>query len=229
MRLARALLSGALKGTFAKRPNLLLPAAETLVACLPGDCKAAPKDPWGRRRLARMESASLIDLVAITEGTDAKLAKSAASHVLAWPNHFGFDRVVVPAVKQLLQAKTHGGPAFDTLHSACVGHLQQRIAEPLEAPRDWARPTRLGCKCQHCIEVSRFLTDPSLESWTVRAAQQVRTHVEGQLRHACADVECETLRRGSPHSLICKKNQASYKRRVAQREQDIADLAILCR
>src|SRR5262249_9022113 len=37
-----ALLSGALRGTFAKSPGLLLPAAETLVSCLPGDSKMAP-------------------------------------------------------------------------------------------------------------------------------------------------------------------------------------------
>jgi predicted 2-oxoglutarate/Fe(II)-dependent dioxygenase YbiX len=222
-----ALLSGALKGTFATRPNLLLPAAETLVACLPGDSRTAPKDQWGRPRIAHLECASLVDLVAITERTDAALAQRAASHVLAWPKHFGLDRVVVPAVKCLLQAKKRGGPAFDALRSACVGHLQQRIAEPLEAPRDWARPTQLGCKCQHCAELSRFLANPTLEGWTLRAAQQVRTHVEDEIRRARADVECETLRRGSPHSLICKKNQASYKRRVAQRKQDLADITVL--
>ena len=223
-----ALLNGALKGKFARSPKLLLPAAETLVVCLPGDSKTAPKDQWGRPRIARPEGASLIDLVAITEGTDAALAKRAASHVLAWPKHFGLDSVVLPAVKRLLQIKKRGGPAFDALHSACVGHLQQRIAEPLEAPRDWARPTQLGCKCQHCTELSRFLADPSLEGWTLRAAQQVRAHVEDEIRRARADIECETLRRGSPHSLICKKNQASHKRHVAQRKQDLADIAVLC-
>jgi predicted 2-oxoglutarate/Fe(II)-dependent dioxygenase YbiX len=224
-----ALLSGALKGTFATRPKLLLPAAETLVACLPGDSKTAPKDRWGRPRIARPEGASLVDLVAITEGTDAGLAKRAASHVLAWPKHFGLDRVVVPAVKRLLQAKKRSGPAFDALRSACVAHLQQRIAEPLEAPRDWARPTQLGCKCRHCTELSRFLADPSREGWTLRAAQQVRAHIEDEIRRFRADVDCETLRRGSPHSLICKKNQASYKRRVAQRKQDLGDMAVLRR
>src|SRR5438105_8063382 len=34
-------------------------------------------------------------------------------------------------------------------------------------------------------------------------------------------------RRGSPYSLMCTKNQASYDRRAAQREQDLKDLARL--
>jgi predicted 2-oxoglutarate/Fe(II)-dependent dioxygenase YbiX len=224
-----ALLGGALEGPFATRPNLLRSPAEALVACLPGDAKTAPKDQWDRPRIARPEAASLVDLVAITEVADAALAKRAANHVLAWPKHFGLDRVVIPAVKRLLQAKKRGGPAIDALHGACVAHLRQRIAEPLEAPHDWARPTQLGCKCQHCSELSGFLANPGRESWALRAAQQVRAHVEDEIRRAHADVECETLRRGSPHSLICKKNQATYNRRVAQRKQDLADLAVLCR
>ena len=57
--------------------------------------------------------------------------------------------------------------------------------------------------------------------------QQIRTHVESELRRATADVNTETLRKGSPHSLIAVKNQASYKRRVAQRKQDFADLVVL--
>jgi predicted 2-oxoglutarate/Fe(II)-dependent dioxygenase YbiX len=224
-----ALLNGALKGKFATRPILLLPAAECLVAGLPGDSKSAPKDQWGHPRIARPEDANLVDLVTITDGTDAGLAKRAASHVLAWPKHFGLDRVVVPAVKRLLRSKKRGGTALDALHNACVAHLQRRIAQPLEAPRDWGRPAQLRCTCQHCAELSRFLADPSLEGWTLRAAQQVRAHVEDEIRRAHADVECQTLRRGSPHSLICKKNQASYKRRVAQRKQDLADMAVLRR
>jgi predicted 2-oxoglutarate/Fe(II)-dependent dioxygenase YbiX len=224
-----ALLNGALKGAFAKRPNLLLPAAETLVACLPGSSDAAAKDQWGRPRIARPGVAGLVDLIATTDGINAALARRAASHVLAWPRHFGLDGMVVPAVKRLLQAKERRGPALDVLHSACVAHLKQRTAEPLEAPRDWARPSQLGCKCQHCAELSQFLADPGREDWTLRAAQQIRSHVEDEIRSAHADIDCQTLRRGSPHSLVCRKNQASYRRRVAQRKQDLADMAVLCK
>jgi hypothetical protein len=34
-----------------------------------------------------------------------------------------------------------------------------------------------------------------------------------------------TEKRGRPYSLICTKNQASYERRVRQREQDLLDEA----
>jgi len=132
-------------------------------------------------------------------------------------------------MKRLLQSKHRAGPAFEALHNACVIHLKHRIAEPLEAPRDWTRPYKVRCNCQHCSALSSFLADPNEERWTLCAAQQIRTHVEDVIRHAPADVDCETLRRGSPHSLVCTKNQASYRRRVTQRKQDLADMAILKR
>ena len=42
-------------------------------------------------------------------------------------------------------------------------------------------------------------------------------------RDGC-DVDGETERRGSPYSLVCTKNQASYDRRAKQRKQDLDDL-----
>ncbi len=192
----------------------------------------APKDQWGRSQLVRPDSASLVGVIAVVDRIDPALAKRSAEHVLAWPRHFGLDALVVPAMKRLLQSKHRTGNGFTALHDAAVDHLRQRIAEPriaepLEAPRSWARPKTVRCDCEPCKQLSRFLVDPNEECWTLRAAQQIRTHVEYTIRHAPADVDCETVRRGSPHSLICTKNQASYQRRVIQRKLDLADLAIL--
>ena len=224
-----ALLAGALKGAFAKTPTQLLGAAQSLVDQLPGDPASAPKDQWGRPRGGRPDAAFTVHLVDVVDRVDVGLAKKAVAHVLAWPRHFGLDRVLVPAAKRLIQSKRRSRPAFDAVYKAAVAHLETRIAEPLEAPLNWTRPSGIGCRCQHCRELSEFLADSARESWTLRAAQQVRTHVEDEIRRASADVDTETLRRGSPHSLICRKNQASYKRRVAQRKQDLADLAALRR
>jgi hypothetical protein len=100
----------------------------------------------------------------------------------------------------------------------------------LEPPRDWTRPSAIGCQCQHCAELSRFLADAGNQSWTLRAVQNIRTHVENEIRRASADVDTRTERRGSPPpSVISIKNQASYERRVTQRKQDLADLAALRR
>ena len=222
-----ALLVGALKSTFAKKPTKLRGAAQALVGHLPADPASAPKDRWGRPRVAKSDAACVADLVAVVDRVDAGLAKRAADHILAWPRHFDLDRVVVPAVKNVLRARRSTGIAFGTLHAACVAHLDDRIAEPLEAPQDWTRPSSIGCQCQHCSELSKFLADPGSKTWALRAGQQIRTHVDNEIRRASANLDTETLRKGSPHTLIAVKNQGSYKRRVAQRKQDLADLVVL--
>jgi predicted 2-oxoglutarate/Fe(II)-dependent dioxygenase YbiX len=222
-----ALLAGAVDGNFVKKPKLLLVAAEALVSRLPGDPATAPKDQWDRPRIATADAACVASLVAVVDRVDAGIAKDAAVHILAWPKHFGPDDVLVPAVIKLLPVRRSSATAFDALHAACVAHLEARIAEPLEAPQDWTRPSRIGCNCQHCADLSKFLADPGRETWTLRAVQQFRTHVEEVIRRANADLDTETLRKGSPHSLIAVKNQGSYQRRVVQRKQDLADLATL--
>jgi hypothetical protein len=54
-----------------------------------------------------------------------------------------------------------------------------------------------------------------------------RSHVENTIRSAKCDIDMTTEKRGRPYSLICTKNQASYERRVRQREQDLLDEASL--
>ena len=76
-------------------------------------------------------------------------------------------------------------------------------------------------------ERARFLADPARAEWAFRAAETHRRHVEATIRQANCDLDMTTLRKGSPHSLVTTKNQTSYKRRVAQRKNDLAHCARL--
>ena len=96
---------------------------------------------------------------------------------------------------------------------------------PWHRPSDWARPGRVVCQCRHCGELSRFLADPAHETWSLKAPQADRSHVEDTIRKSSCDLDFTTLRRSSPHSLVCTKNQASYERRALQRKKDLEDLS----
>ena len=63
--------------------------------------------------------------------------------------------------------------------------------------------------------------------WRFKAREADRRHVEDSIRQGRHDVDCSTERKGSPHVLVCTKNQASYERRVAQRRADLDDLTRL--
>jgi hypothetical protein len=165
-------------------------------------------------------------LVAL-ERIDAALANQAMDHFLASPQRFPMDAVMLKAILAL-DAEAGGDTqqpeptSVQRLRQAVLAHLDARIAEPLAPPADWRRPAQVSCTCPHCRELSRFLDSPSEPTWRFKAAQRERTHVEHQVRRDQCDLDLSTERRGSPHTLVCTKNQASYLRRVRQRQQDLA-------
>jgi predicted 2-oxoglutarate/Fe(II)-dependent dioxygenase YbiX len=223
-----ALLRAAIAGPFAPEPGPLAAAAAGLIAALPGDPALARVNEWGRRRHVAPGAGVVVDLVKVAESVDAALGRRLAEHLLAWPGTYSLDRALVPAVKRLLEGGAQrSGAAMRVLHAACLEHLEARAAEPLEAPKNWTRPSDIRCKCEHCTALARFLASPATETWTLKAAELVRSHIEAEIRTARADLDVATDRRGRPYSLICRKNRASYERRVAQRRQDLADIAML--
>jgi len=223
-----ALLAGAIRSRFASKPAKLVDAVAALVEALPGDPSLAPKDQFGRPKGVSADAVVIVDLVGVLDAVDGSLARRTANHLLAWPKHYDLDKVLVPAACRLIESDiATGGEAFEILHAACLAHLKSRVAEALEAPRDWSRPSGISCKCEHCSALGRFLVDPSRPTWSLKAAAHIRNHVKETIRNARSDVDVRTERRGSPHTLICTKNQARYERGVAQRKKDLADIKTL--
>jgi hypothetical protein len=70
-----------------------------------------------------------------------------------------------------------------------------------------------------------FLLAPDQKQWRLKAVQARRSHVEERVRHAVCDLDLATERRGSPHTLVATKNQASYERRARQRREDLENVA----
>jgi hypothetical protein len=175
-----------------------------------------------------MSSSFVVDLFDAVGRVNEELAVRAADHVLAWPKTYGLDKVVVPGTRQLIESvMIRDTPAVQRLRIACRDHLRARVAEPLEVPRDWSRANDLACGCPHCVDLGRFLADPVRRIWTLKAAEGARGHVEETIRKARCDLDAVTDRRGRPYSLVCTKNQASYDRRMKQRQQDLENLALL--
>ncbi len=200
------------------------PAAGALLSALPeGEMPTADSLYWTRP--PPVKPGFVADLMAAFERIDAVLADQAAEFILARPAVYGFDDILVPAVLSL--AGKTDGPAVRRLRAACLAHLGARIAEPLAPPGDWSRDATLSCRCSHCADLARFLGDAGREAWSFKAVQAQRAHVEDTIRRSRLDVDTRTLRKGSPHTLVCTKNQASYERRVEQREQDLANLVRL--
>jgi hypothetical protein len=212
-----------------KRRGDLGGAASKLVAALPTKSRLQPAgdDAWQAPRPALTPS-FLRDLLTGLDAIDSTLADRAAEHVLAWPATYGPDSIILPALRELAtDGPLPATPAATRLRAAALAHLRARVAEPLAPPADWRRPSRLPCRCTHCTALARYLDDPERPGWILKANEADRRHVADTIRKAASDVDTRTDQRGRPYSLVCVKNQASYERRLAQRAQDLQDLALL--
>jgi hypothetical protein len=208
--------------------SALAGAATILIDALPGNpARDAPRAPW-QAPAARIEAGFIVDLLTSLVHMDENLAERAAHHMLAWPKTYGFDHVLIPAVRRLVASRElKEAAAVQQLRAACLDHLRGRLADPLEPPKDWRRDSALSCHCARCAELGRYLADPGRPTWVFKAAEFDRRHVEDVIRKARCDLDVRTDRRGRPFSLVCTKNQASYERRGKQRKSDLEGLAAL--
>ena len=198
-----------------------------LIDVLPGS-PGRPVELAPGTRPAPVRPGFIVDVLTATSRIDAGLAARAIEHLLAWPKTYGPDAVLVPAALAFAKrAETTAWPAVGRLREASLDHLRRRVALPLEAPRDWSRTNPLKCTCADCRALGAFLVDPHQRQWLLRAAQDRRTHVERSVRNAPCDLDLATERRGSPHTLVATKNQASYERRAKQRRQDLEHVSAL--
>ena len=71
------------------------------------------------------------------------------------------------------------------------------------------------------------MADPQARTWTLRAIAANRAHIESVIRAAGTDLDLVTVQKGSPHSLVCTKNQSTYERRARQHRADLDTIARL--
>ncbi|MBT2304129.1 2OG-Fe(II) oxygenase [Variovorax paradoxus] len=207
--------------------GLLADAGIALVQALPGNPKQIirPENAWQRESV---DVGTVADLVTALYRIDANLAERAVDHMLAWPDTYGLDDLILPAIRRLTESKEiHKHVAVERLRTACLEHLRARVAQALEPPSDWARAAVLGCRCRRCNELRQFLLNAGQKTWIFKAAEFDRSHVLTSVQRDGCDVDCVTDRRGRPYSLVCTKNQASYDKRAKQRKQDLEDMSRL--
>jgi hypothetical protein len=191
----------------------LLGAARALLDAMPGD-PARPKSPADAWRRERADAGVVHDtLRALARAGHAglsALADQAVTHWLAWPKTYGMDAVIVPALRRLAERPALlNRPACLRLRSSALDHLRARSSLDLAPPADWRREARMSCHCEHCVALGGFLQSADQEVWRFKAREADRRHVEGAIRQGRHDVGCSTERKGSPHALVCTKNQAS--------------------
>ncbi len=112
--------------------------------------------------------------------------------------------------------------------AAAIDSLVTETAQPVEPYPDWQRPAPTDSFSDRLIDdLLRFMTDPNAERHEIKRPQDERLRVESYVKRYQLDVDLETVRKGTPHTLVCQKNDQSYQRALRQRTADERLLAKL--
>lgn len=159
-------------------------------------------------------------------------ADAAAAVLVRHPQAAAPDRALPQALAELAQLRDAIGDAaepagFETLWRHAARFLLTRSAAPPEKPGDWVVEARIPCDCEHCVRLRAFCADPTATTMRFRMRENLRAHVASMIGMQKLDIDCRTERAGSPHTLICTKNRATYQRRCAQYADDVDHMRLL--
>ena len=160
----------------------------------------------------------------------ASEAESAARAMAGDPQIVRPDRALPAALGELSgEEGLASGVAFATLWRRATGFLLARSAEPPREPRDWAIAADVACTCEHCRKLRAFCRDPDANVARFPLRKDLRAHLHQVIDQHQLDIDHVTERRGRPYTLVCAKNRASHKRRLAEYAEDIAAMRTLIR
>ena len=107
-----------------------------------------------------------------------------------------------------------------------IADLKKRTATAPKPPADWKLLVPNVRQHKHVWDILRpFMESPTQTVFEYRQAQGARSTMENAIQAAGADLDMETIRKGSPHTLKLTKNRASYDQAVKDFTADLDLLA----
>lgn len=142
----------------------------------------------------------------------------------SYPDRFSLEDGHVPALKKLVpwSVKKFGHPPapLESWLSAVRRQLETATASVPQPPSDWTRKSNVSCQCRYCGQLKDFLMDRDAEVGRIPAREDMRSHVIQEIERQQLDVVHSLEKRGSPFTLVLKKTQASFQRRLKRYHLD---------
>lgn len=136
-----------------------------------------------------------------------------------------FEVILLPTLKSLLprvvstNLSTSSETPFGGLfQSVLASYICRYVQDPPSPPKNWSMPKR-GCAgvCPDCRALDAFLINPHQSVGRFPMGQQRRRHIHTQLDNS--DCTHETVRVGSPHTLVVTKTRRGHSAQIAAHEQ----------
>lgn len=145
-----------------------------------------------------------------------------AATVQAFTRTLTRDYVNDVLVKTLFSLKNTDNPLVQALLVQCRNDLLQRVSNKPQPPADWSRPVPQEPKRYRKVwdTLADFLQSPTEKVFLYQKVAADRAEMEEAIANVKIDLDKETIRKGSPHTLKLTKNQANYERELAMWHTD---------
>ena len=212
--------------------DVLEAAARKMTQTLPKAIKRreAAAGAWNRTAVESLTASSVAAILRVgwCFGLDREMA-AIARRIIEQPCGATPDRVVPVALSMLQSAGNEysSKSAFRILWNHAAEFLLARSANPPGPPRDWYVNVQIPCNCEACRAMQAFCMDRRAKTRTFPMRQALRSHLEMQIRTLKLPMDHKTVRRGSPHKLVCTKNRSDHKRRLEEYAEDVDHMRML--
>lgn len=190
-----------------------------------------PWQPGGRLNLLRpgappnewMDHEAVRDLFVLAWRLGLAEESVRAAHAIGdHPKAVTPDRTLPAALADMHE---HGDlartEAYRLLWRRAAYFLLRRSFAPPREPNDWICAAEIPCKCEHCARLRAFCKHPTARIERFKVRKDLRKHLHQTIDYYRLDLDHKTERQGSPYTLVCTKNRASYKRRLDEYAEDV--------
>lgn len=167
----------------------------------------------------RIKKETYFDLIelekskALAEKGITALAES-LFHIPEWSH---IHKVIAPVLKE----GSRESRLRAELHTHTLDYLRPRVADQPQPPPDWSRPVPENRGNREYWEILRpFMESPTMRVFDYKRNQKERDDMERAISGVAVDLEKQTIRQGSPHTLRLTKTQDNYEKKMRKWEQD---------
>ena len=223
----RDTLRDSVRAVLSELPAALSPRKEAREVTWAADLESLGREP----PCGQLGEEAIRDLFALAWRCGLTEEAEAATVVIAdHPEAVEAERTIPAALDALYREESFAeSAAYLGLWGHAADSILTRSAEPPREPQDWRIAADVSCNCENCEALKRFCKDPTAQVGRFPLRKELRKHLHRQIDGHGLDMSHVTERRGSPYTLVCTKNRASYRRRLAEYGEDISCMRSLTR
>ncbi len=172
---------------------------------------------------ASTRSALVQEAVALFDGAAITTAARVRDDLVDFLTAVGVPAVVLADIlKKIFEGRAPAAVrqlGLGALRAHALRETRDAVAAPPRAAGDWSITTKLDCSCALCATLTKFLNLETSVEYRWPLAKDKRQHVHNVIDRHELPVTHETIRSGSPFTLVLRKQRALFEREAARRSE----------